>query len=380
MNQLITVSILLGILLATCILFTTVFTNRLTNSQLYDSLDRSSPIDAMRGVLALSVMTHHFYITYVWKTVGEWKAPEILFLDNLGAVGVSLFFLTTGFLFLNKIKKNIVDWKALYISRFRRILPLFFFAATIVILITFMSIDRPINDYESLKFIFKWLVFLGRDIDSFQSVQIIAGVHWSLIYEWAFYLLLPFIFIILHKKSPPKIVLALCFIPALYILTITGKKIYLLFVLSYLSIFFKDQIKDLIRNHESKCNILVLSILLFTMCFTHAYSIIQQILVSIVFAFIANGLSLFVLNNKGLKVLGDISYSIYLMHGIILYTLFTILNIFNFKESIYSFMTYYPLVFIITIFTSLFTHKFIEKKFIENHRKDLNKLTQPTLS
>lgn len=380
MNELITVSILLGILLTTCILITTVFTSRLTNSQLYDSLDRSSPIDAMRGVLALSVMTHHFYITYVWKTVGEWKAPEILFLDNLGAVGVSLFFLTTGFLFLNKIKKNPVDWKALYISRFRRILPLFFFAVTIVILITFMSIDRSINDYESLKFIFKWLVFFGGDIDSFQSVQIIAGVHWTLVYEWAFYLMLPFIFIVLHKKSPPKILLALCFIPVLCILMITGNKIYLLFILSYLSIFYKEQIKYLIKNYKNQCNIAILAILLFTMCLTHAYSVAQQILVSIVFAFIANGLNLFVLNNKGLKVLGDISYSIYLMHGIILYTLFTILNIFDFKDGIYSFITYYPFVFIITIFTSLFTHKFIEKKFIENHKKDLDKLSQPTLS
>lgn len=111
MNELTLISTLLGMLLASLILVTTFFTSKNKNAQLYDSLDRSSPIDAMRGILALSVMTHHFYITYVWKTVGSWKTPESIFLENLGAVGVSLFFLTTGFLFLNKIKKNNINWK-----------------------------------------------------------------------------------------------------------------------------------------------------------------------------------------------------------------------------------------------------------------------------
>ncbi len=53
---------------------------------------RTSTIDGLRGILALSVMTHHFYITYIWKTVGEWKKPENILIDNFGGVAVSLFF------------------------------------------------------------------------------------------------------------------------------------------------------------------------------------------------------------------------------------------------------------------------------------------------
>lgn len=365
MQEITLTSIVLTICLSVCVFLATLCFRKVTNNQLYDSLDRSSPLDAMRGILALSVMTHHFYITYVWKTQGLWQKPANHYLDNLGAVSVSLFFLTTGFLFLNKIRKPNIDWSELYKSRFKRIVPLFTFVASIVIAITFVTIERSINDAESLKFIAQWLLFVGGDIDSFDSRKIIAGVHWSLVYEWGFYLALPFIFAVLHKTLPNKILLALLLIPIIYIFHITHTKLYLLFALSYLSIFFKDKIKELIDNYSKVLSVTILLLLVFTLIFTRGYSVIQQILLSIIFAFIANGLDLGILKNKGLKVLGDISYSIYLVHGIVLYTLFSIFNVFDFSNSIFEFITYFPIVFVITVLSSLLTHKYIEKRFIK---------------
>ncbi|WP_155515542.1 acyltransferase family protein, partial [Acinetobacter pittii] len=112
-------------------------------------------------------------------------------------------------------------------------------------------------------------------------------------------------------------------------------------------------------------SVTILLLLVFTLIFTRGYSVIQQILLSIIFAFIANGLDLGILKNKGLKVLGDISYSIYLVHGIVLYTLFSIFNVFDFSNSIFEFITYFPIVFVITVLSSLLTHKYIEKRFIK---------------
>ncbi|MEX3013428.1 acyltransferase family protein [Acinetobacter baumannii] len=108
MQEITLTSIVLTICLSVCVFLATLCFRKVSNNQLYDSLDRSSPLDAMRGILALSVMTHHFYITYIWKTQGLWQKPANHYLDNLGAVSVSLFFLTTGFLFLNKIRKQIL--------------------------------------------------------------------------------------------------------------------------------------------------------------------------------------------------------------------------------------------------------------------------------
>jgi peptidoglycan/LPS O-acetylase OafA/YrhL len=357
-------SILLVALLTICIFVTAHFTVKIKDSQLYDSLNRSSPIDAMRGILALSVMTHHFYITYVWKTQGVWQKPSTLFLDNLGAVAVSLFFLTTGFLFLNKLQKKTIDWEDLYWSRLKRIVPLFVFVVFIVLVITFSNIERSILDKKSLGFIIKWFLFLGGDLDSFESKRVIAGVHWSLVYEWGFYFALPFIYTIVNKSIPNRLFLVVFAIPLVYILTVTNLKLYLLFALSYLSILFKNQIKYTITKYKKISSIAILFIFIYTLLYTEGYSITQQIFISIIFAFIANGLTLSILKNNGLKILGDISYSIYLMHGIVLYSLFSILDVFNFQNTIYQFLTYYPLAFILTILISFFTHKHIEKRFL----------------
>ncbi|WP_155519215.1 acyltransferase family protein, partial [Lactobacillus delbrueckii] len=60
---------------------------------------RSSPIDALRGLLATSVVCHHFVVTYHWKVSGVWERPQSAILNNMGVVPVSLFFMITGFLF-----------------------------------------------------------------------------------------------------------------------------------------------------------------------------------------------------------------------------------------------------------------------------------------
>ncbi len=71
------------------------------------TLLRSSPIDAVRGLLATSVVCHHFIVTYYWKVNGVWDRPKSDLLNNMGAVPVSLFFMITGFLFFGKIYKKI---------------------------------------------------------------------------------------------------------------------------------------------------------------------------------------------------------------------------------------------------------------------------------
>lgn len=72
----------------------------------FDSLDRESPLDGLRGVLALAVLVHHFFITFMWKTTGVWDHPENKILDNFGAIPVSLFFLITGFCLSAKFRKK----------------------------------------------------------------------------------------------------------------------------------------------------------------------------------------------------------------------------------------------------------------------------------
>lgn len=328
--------------------------------------NRMSTLDGLRGILALSVMAHHFYITYYWKTAGEWKKPPIILIDNFGGLAVSLFFLITGYLFICKIKKATVSWKELYLARVKRIVPLYIFSFLFVLFFT--MINSEINAKNSamfLKWIFEWLLFKGGNFQEFPSSLVIAGVQWTLTYEWKFYLALPLIFLIAHKKLPQWMIITLTVGFLFYTLREKSHHLYLLFILCIPAIRYQDNIKHMIENRLmlTHCSMTLLSFCL--LFYTEPYSLIQMMGLSIVFAFIVNGYSFGVLQHKGLRVLGEISYSIYLLHGLVLYFLFSVINIIDFNST--TLTRYYAWFFLAALCVaclSLLTYKFIEQPFI----------------
>lgn len=82
-------------------------------------------LDGLRGFLALAVFVHHATVTYGYVRTGVWQAPPSRFYTLIGQVGVSLFFMTTGYLFWTKLleKKGKMNWPAVFVGRFFRIAP-----------------------------------------------------------------------------------------------------------------------------------------------------------------------------------------------------------------------------------------------------------------
>ncbi|EON2365503.1 acyltransferase family protein, partial [Shigella flexneri] len=78
---------------------------------------RNNQIDGMRGFLAIFVLIHHAAIWNGYLSSGVWEAPSSNLLANLGQVGVSFFFMITGYLFFSKIISGDQDWTRLYVSR-----------------------------------------------------------------------------------------------------------------------------------------------------------------------------------------------------------------------------------------------------------------------
>ncbi|TCB34909.1 acyltransferase [Acinetobacter sp. ANC 4910] len=330
-------------------------------------IQRSSPLDGLRGILALSVLAHHFYITYVWKTVGEWVKPEFTLINNFGGTAVSLFFLITGYLFINKMMQVDINWKQLYLSRIKRIYPLYIAAFVFILTITLIIIEiNSANFGALLKWVSDWLLFKGGSFEGFESGLIIAGVSWTLAYEWKFYFSLPIIYCIYHKKIP--LALSLVIIAALlfYIFKEKSHYYYALFILSIPAIKLKHQFKRFMIESPKKTNVIVITLSLFSLLFTEPYTFLQMIPLAIIFGFIANGYNFFgVLYNHGLRILGEVSYSIYLIHGAILYFFFSILNLINFNNiSLYSYYLLFPIIFSVVVLLSLFTYKFIESPFL----------------
>jgi peptidoglycan/LPS O-acetylase OafA/YrhL len=177
-----------------------MFSNLLASNKSFAFLNRRSgrygAIDGLRGYLALAVFINHFALTWYWKTTGSWQWPEGYYLPNFGKAGVSVFFMITGYLFISKLIKDAgeTDWFGLYVSRFFRIYPLYLFAIVLISLFVFAGSNAQLNvSYSQLVMDYiKWFLFSGFTINDFADTKhVIAGVDWSLKYEWLFYLSLP---------------------------------------------------------------------------------------------------------------------------------------------------------------------------------------------
>ncbi|EJT6830092.1 acyltransferase, partial [Escherichia coli] len=174
--------------------------------------NRANGLDGMRFYLASFVILHHMDCSYSYFTTGEWT-PISQWLLTMGKYGVALFFMTTAYLFWGKIrnKKNI-DWVTLYQKRFLRIVPLAFFCSFMGISILFIFTEKTTLTLTTISNILSWFDGSLWDnkppVTTFQTPFIVlAGVTWTLKWEWMFYFSLPLLFILNKKPMELTIIL-----------------------------------------------------------------------------------------------------------------------------------------------------------------------------
>jgi peptidoglycan/LPS O-acetylase OafA/YrhL len=292
-------------------------------------------IDGLRGYLALAVMVTHFTIwLQITRLGGVWEGPTIRFLANLGRGGVALFFMTTGLLFYPKILKGFraISWPTLFVGRGFRLLPMLILsvaiATGIVILRTgnVFSADYPVA-------MIKWIS--GWDepnlLDYPNSFWLNAGVLWSLGFEWVFYFaILPAAALAIDfKKSswPTWVVPAALVVAAVAAHSLAKSAIFI----RYLPLFgvgmlvFEAQRADRVAIFMRKPIVGLMSLigLITALCFTDNPYTFGLILYTPFFLCVACGNTFWgVLATKGALVLGECSFGIYLMHGLVLNLLF----------------------------------------------------------
>jgi peptidoglycan/LPS O-acetylase OafA/YrhL len=298
---------------------------------------RYGTIDGLRGYLAFFVFLHHSCIWYAWTHEGTWAVlpPSQLYL-HFGQSGVALFFMITGFLFFTKLldarsKGKGPDWLRLYVSRFLRLFPLYFLAMGVLFAIVAALSHAHLGEppYRLLRHALQWLSFTvggNPDINGIPDTYLItAGVTWSLVYEWYFYLALPLVALALGLRAP------LAFLALGTIATVA-------FVFRptdwHYLVAFGGGIAAALLAPSPRFRRLAtgpLASLVAMACvatavafFPKAYWVVPTLLLSVAFALIAGGNTLFgLLLTRASHTLGDMAYGLYLLHGLVLYTLFT---------------------------------------------------------
>ena len=345
---------------------------------------RHQTIDGMRGFLALSVFIHHSSIWYQFiQTGGAWDAPKSNLYTQLGKTSVTLFFMITSFLFVSKLlntNDKEFNWRYFFRSRIVRIAPMYYFSVLLVFLIVMAVSHWKLNvgSKEFINSIFSWFIFIingNYKINNCDVTGIInAGVVWSLSYEWLFYFSLPLIGLLVLKIKPSKFYIIISVVFILLFLSVHEVNANIVYS------FGGGAIAPVLIKYTSLKNkadhvlssIIVLVCLLSIGAFDNVDDTACKIFIIIVFTYIALGNSLFgLLKNSTLKLLGEISYSTYLLHGIILFSVLY-LGIGIEKAKQFSPMEYCIIIFIIApivVIISFGGYKLIEKPFMDRYNK-----------
>ena len=326
-------------------------------------------IDGLRGYLAISVFFHHAYIYLNFLSTGIWLSPKSNFFNLLGQASVSLFFMITGFLFLIKIEKTMsLRWDKLYISRLLRIMPMYLFSLSVAIFISLFYTKFSVNINESVYFLMCWLFFgalKNPNFNNFNISLIFAHVTWTLAVEWLFYLALPVLLII--SKFRKKFLLT-----SLVLLIITSQYnenlIRLIpFYGGFLAVFIYKNDRIVRISKRNSANLVpILCITFLLIFFNTAYNILAQLIITVLFIFVVcRNESIRILCHPISQFLGKISYSIYLLHGIILFVTFKIaipaIYFKSFSKGQYWLTIILVLLFLIIV--SNLTYEYIEKPF-----------------
>ena len=291
---------------------------------------RFGTINGLRGYLALFVMLHHACMWFVLVQTGKWDVPRPNLYGPLGQASVLVFFMITSFLFYDKLlnaRGRSFDWRAFFIGRFFRIAPLYYVVLVFVFLtVAYLSDWRVVDSLQAIFLaVAKWLLFtiptaapLNGHTDSW---IIMAGVTWSLRYEWCFYLALPLISLAVGQR--PGWLLLLVSVAALIIGWRIGlnSRFAAVFVGGILAAYLVRNPRFTRFCEKKVASILVLFCFAAALQFDNLLKIAPCIALITAFCVIAGGANMFgLLSLPTSHRLGELAYGIYLIHGIVLFT------------------------------------------------------------
>ncbi len=333
-------------------------------------------LDSVRGIAIILVLVQH------WLEEGFWLNDYI---PN-GVIGVSLFFVLSGFLITGTLVRQkekqdkgdtsiIMLWKDFLFKRFYRIVPAYYFTLIVIVLLDVPDIKESIGWH---------LTYLSNFYFLRTNTYPPFAHFWTLAIEVQFYLLWPWIILIFSRKRLNYF----C-----WLLILSGPATRMLLYpewserTNWFTICYFDTLGfgALLAIHSYEKHLIFLKHLFFYLAyvlllfalmkwmriFVHI-DVVKYTLATLVSA-IAVYLSLYSrlvqkhLNYKWLIYLATISYSIYLFHN---FLDFIFINYFPAVKDMPS-LPYFLLKIALVVIISHFSYEFIEKPFLSSSRKRL---------
>ena len=343
-----------------------------------NGVGRVRTIDGARGFLALAVVLHHGVIYYTFVRDGSWVVPPSRFYTLSGQVGVSCFFIITGYLFWSKAvrARGSLDFVDLMLGRLFRLGPIYLLVVLIAIAINFVRSGAVLNiPFAEFMMQLAQNLALGLfslvDMNGVQGFSLTtAGVTWTLQYEWYFYLLLPLLSVFAINERVHLPFSLISFAAMLFLASVGGRiEPVLCAVFAAGMACASLENKGLIVKLSPVLLSLVVVILwlVLYLAYETAYLPGVALLLGASFYFILAGASIFglLLTRPSIR-LGELSYDIYLLQGIILYLAFAMPSVRSFAlASDINHWIVLSMVMVVLLFVALVAHLLVERPGVE---------------
>ncbi|MDE2575803.1 MAG: acyltransferase [Rhodospirillales bacterium] len=345
-------------------------------------------LDGLRGFLALGVYFHHAAVYHAFILGLGWHLPPSQFYTMLGQGGVAAFFMITGYLFWDRMIRTFgrPGWVVLYIGRVFRIGPIYFVAIIFMIFAVFYNsgMKLRVGMLVFLKQLAHWSM-LGYDATGLNgdgnAPRLLAYVTWSLHYEWLFYFSLPIIAIAARWNRLHLPFAATGLIVVMWYATLTSSSTVIfaaLFLVGMLVASLQQRALMPKLPPFVASGLVVASVSLAFALFPTAYEVGSVVLFGTAFGLIASGCAVFgILATRAARRLGEVSYGIYLLQGLVLALLYSSGSIRRFAlESPLNYWIMSLAGAVILILTALLAHVVVERPGIGAGRRLIGALVQ----
>ncbi len=355
-------------------------------------------LNGVRAIAAGMVIVHHIEMIKSEQGIGKYALP-----GDLGGLGVTLFFVLSGFLITyllltEKAQTDTIDVKNFYIRRILRIWPLYY----LIFFISFFVFSQYIypeglqelQKHYWLKFILNFFLLANVSHACIGKVPLGSNL-WSVGTEEQFYLLWPLLISRFKKSAVPfllGIIISLALtriIVAQYVYSgeLIGSRKIFFFMLQFLNlfridcmamgalgawVFFFKKEKVLIFLFHRITQFIIIGWTLISLGLGLTYfDTLNHIVYALFFAIIITNLagnkkSIINLEFKPLNFIGKISYGLYLYHFIAVVIVVKFAHHYlNFNNNLIQNIILYVSIFSFSVFVSYLSYHFIESPILK---------------
>jgi peptidoglycan/LPS O-acetylase OafA/YrhL len=300
---------------------------------------RHAALQGFRGLLAFGVFMHHSFIWSRYARGHGWLDAELF--HQFGESRVVLFYMLTATLFYGRLldaRGRSLDWLKLYVSRLLRLGPAYWFAMLLMFSAIAYATVNHIDGAGMSGLTYSWREILGQcgawmgfsmlgmpSIDGYYSTPVVvAAVTWTLPYECVFYLLLPLLALPLRVKMPAT-TLAIGLAAAVWLAAWSPEPMLCVPFAGGFAVAQVMRVPRLVAFLRQRwcAAAAMIAMTVAILAFPTMYAPVPTLLLFLSLAVVAADNDLFgILSWRLPQALGKWAYSLYMLHGVALYTLF----------------------------------------------------------